>query len=59
MKITGIGYTRVSTANQASEGISLECQKAKIEAYADLKDIDLIEIVEDAGVPRPVLWTQV
>jgi len=45
-----IGYTRVSTEDQAREGVSLEAQRAKIKAYAELKDFDLIEVVEDAGI---------
>lgn len=44
-----IGYVRVSTSEQATEGISLDNQKAKIKAYCDLNDIELIEIIEDAG----------
>ena len=45
-----IGYVRVSTEDQAKEGISLDNQKSKIEAYCQLKDLDLSEIVEDAGI---------
>jgi len=45
-----VGYIRVSTENQAKEGVSLDNQKAKIEAYCQLKDLDLSEIIEDAGI---------
>ncbi|MBU4446725.1 recombinase family protein [bacterium] len=45
-----IGYIRVSTQDQANEGVSLDNQKLKIQAYCDLKDITLVEIVEDAGI---------
>jgi DNA invertase Pin-like site-specific DNA recombinase len=45
-----IGYIRVSTDEQAKEGISLENQEAKIRSYCDLKDFSLIEIVNDAGI---------
>lgn len=45
-----IGYARVSTEDQAKEGVSLDNQKSKIEAYCHLKDLDLTEIVEDAGI---------
>ena len=45
-----IGYVRVSTEDQAREGVSLENQKAKIKTYCELKDLDLIEIIEDAGI---------
>jgi site-specific DNA recombinase len=44
-----IGYARVSTEEQAREGISLDNQIAKIKAYAILNDLDLTEIILDAG----------
>ncbi|OGW25987.1 MAG: hypothetical protein A2X59_04465 [Nitrospirae bacterium GWC2_42_7] len=44
-----IGYTRVSTSEQALEGISLDNQKAKIQAYCALNEYELIDIIEDAG----------
>jgi site-specific DNA recombinase len=49
MMVNAIGYVRVSTEEQAREGISLENQRAKIEAYCALHDLGLLEIVEDAG----------
>ena len=48
--MTAIGYVRVSTEDQAKEGVSLDNQKAKIEAYCQLKDLELTEVVEDAGI---------
>ena len=45
-----IGYVRVSTEEQAREGISLENQGAKIKAYAQLNDLDLIEVIADEGL---------
>ena len=45
-----IGYIRVSTANQADNGVSLEAQANKIRAYCELHDLTLIEIIEDAGL---------
>ena len=48
--IKAIGYIRVSTDEQAKEGVSLENQEAKIRAYCDLKDLELLEIVQDAGI---------
>ena len=48
--MTAIGYCRVSTEDQAKEGVSLDNQKSKIEAYCQLKDLDLSEIIEDAGI---------
>ena len=47
--IKAIGYIRVSSAEQAKEGMSLENQEAKIRAYCNLKDLKLLEIVKDAG----------
>lgn len=48
--MTAVGYVRVSTEEQAREGISLAHQRAKIEAYADLHDIELVDVVADEGV---------
>lgn len=48
-KIRTVGYIRVSTSQQADEGVSLEAQAKKIRAYCDLHDLELVEIVEDAG----------
>jgi DNA invertase Pin-like site-specific DNA recombinase len=44
-----IGYTRVSTTEQATEGVSLAAQRAKIEAYAVVKDWTVLEVVRDDG----------
>jgi len=45
-----IGYVRVSTTGQAEEGISMEAQRRKIQAYCELHDLSLAEIIEDAGL---------
>lgn len=45
-----VGYIRVSTNEQATEGISLIHQEAKIKAYADLHEMDLVEVISDAGI---------
>lgn len=44
-----IGYTRVSTGRQVEEGLSLDAQKAKLEAYCALYDLELVEVFVDAG----------
>lgn len=44
-----VGYVRVSTEEQASGGVSLEAQEAKLRAYADLYGLDLVAVVADAG----------
>jgi site-specific DNA recombinase len=45
-----VGYIRVSTDDQAREGVSLDNQRSKIQSYCDLKDLDLVDIIEDAGI---------
>ena len=44
-----IGYCRVSTEEQAKEGISLEVQKDKIKKYAELHNLDLVKVIIDEG----------
>lgn len=44
-----VGYVRVSTDEQAHEGVSLDNQEAKIKAYADLNNLALVEIIRDEG----------
>jgi site-specific DNA recombinase len=44
-----IGYVRVSTDEQAREGISLDAQTERIRALAVAKDWDLAAIIEDRG----------
>ena len=50
-----VGYVRVSTEKQADTGISLAAQRAKIEAYALALDLDLVAIIEDAGISAKTL----
>ena len=49
------GYVRVSTEEQAQEGVSLAAQKHKIEVYCDLNDLQLVGIIEDAGISGKTL----
>lgn len=44
-----IGYVRVSTEEQAADGVSLAAQREKLEGYTQLYDLELVDIVEDAG----------
>ncbi len=53
--VKAIGYIRVSTEEQANSGVSLDAQKAKLEAYAALYDIELVGIEVDAGVSAKTL----
>jgi len=45
-----IGYVRVSSEEQAREGLSLALQSEKIKAYASLNDYTLCELIEDRGI---------
>ena len=45
-----VGYVRVSTEEQAREGLSLSAQEAKLRAYCDLYELELVAVVSDAGV---------
>ena len=47
---TSIGYIRVSTEGQAADGVSLDAQRAKIEAWALLNDYELVAVHVDAGI---------
>ncbi len=44
-----IAYLRVSTDKQADRGVSLDAQRAKVKAYAELYDLELAEMIVDAG----------
>ena len=44
------GYVRVSTVGQATDGCSLSMQEAKIRAYASFYELDLVDIIVDAGL---------
>ena len=50
-----IGYIRVSTAEQARDGVSLDTQRKKIEGYAALYDLQLLEVLVDAGASAKTL----
>jgi site-specific DNA recombinase len=45
-----IGYIRVSTEEQAREGVSLDMQRDKIAAWVNLHDAELVKICADEGV---------
>ena len=44
-----IGYVRVSTEEQALNGVSLDAQEEKIRAYCIVKEWDLIRVIRDEG----------
>jgi len=45
-----IGYTRVSTAEQTADGLSLDAQASRVRAWADATGAEVVEIVRDEGV---------
>jgi site-specific DNA recombinase len=49
MTTRAIAYLRVSLEKQAELGVSLDGQRAKIEAYASLYEIEIVEFITDAG----------
>lgn len=49
-KTRTVAYVRVSTEKQADEGVSLDAQRAKLTAYAELFDLELVAVEVDAGV---------
>lgn len=49
-----IGYCRVSTREQADEGVSLDAQKEKIAVFAREKGLELSDIITEEGVSGSV-----
>lgn len=45
-----IGYIRVSTAGQVEDGVSMDAQEAKIQAWADLNNADEVIVFRDEGI---------
>jgi len=45
-----VAYVRVSTEEQATEGVSLAAQEDRIRAYCAMRGLELAEVVVDAGV---------
>ena len=45
-----VAYARVSTAEQAAEGVSLAAQAASLRAYCEFRGLELVDVVVDAGV---------
>jgi DNA invertase Pin-like site-specific DNA recombinase len=52
---TAVGYIRVSTDKQADHGVSLDAQRARLTAYAQLYDLELVAVIVDAGVSAKTL----
>src|SRR5450759_1583069 len=49
MKTKAIGYVRVSTDKQAEHGVSLEAQVEKIRAMSIVHEVELLDVLVDAG----------
>ena len=60
-----VGYLRVSTVEQAADGVSLDVQEERITAWAQLHDAEVIDVCVDAGMSgtradnRPGLQTAI
>lgn len=50
-----VAYLRVSTDKQADQGVSLDAQRAKVAAYAELYDLALVDVIVDAGASAKTL----
>ena len=51
-----VGYIRVSTVEQAQEGVSLDAQEARIRAYAEMQGLELVKIVRRKASAPPSPW---
>lgn len=50
-----LGYARVSTDEQAREGVSLEVQRSRIRAYCEAKELELVDVLTDEGISGKTL----
>ena len=50
-----LGYARVSTDEQAREGVSLEAQQSRIRAYCEAKELELVDVLVDDGISGKTL----
>jgi DNA invertase Pin-like site-specific DNA recombinase len=50
-----VGYVRVSTDEQAREGVSLASQTEKVRLFAALHELELVDVIADAGVSAKTL----
>jgi len=54
MQQAAVGYVRVSTEEQAAEGVSLAAQEERIRAYCLLHGLSLTALLVDDGVSAGV-----
>lgn len=50
-----IAYLRVSSSDQSDNGHSLAAQREKVMQYAALHELEIVEVIEDAGVSAKTL----
>ena len=50
-----VGYVRVSSEQQASEGVSLDAQRHRLRDYCRAMDIELVDIIADEGYSASTL----
>lgn len=50
-----VGYVRVSTSKQEATGLSIEAQSLKIRRYCELYDLELVDLIVDAGASAKTL----
>ena len=48
-RLRAVGYVRVSTDQQAQEGVSLEAQRVRIRAHCVSQEIELVDLITDDG----------
>lgn len=51
---SALGYIRVSTQEQATQGVSLDAQRERIKAYCLMSGLDLVDVIADEGVSGTV-----
>src|SRR5262245_7432796 len=49
-----LAYARVSTLEQAQEGVSLEAQEARLTAYAQAHGLELVAVIREEGISAAV-----
>lgn len=49
-KLRAVGYTRVSTKEQAVDGYSLNAQREKIKQYCEMHNLELVNVYTDEGI---------
>lgn len=56
--IRAVGYIRCSTEDQSDSGLGLDAQRERIERYAALRGIEVVEYISDAAVSGGTLLAE-